>query len=160
MIHLFVLAIITFVMMVISHFIVSKFTGSQFFVLKAYILFLLSICISFFINADLNIFYFLIYCVFLVLFWNSYLIFFINLQNSISFRILREIDESKSKKMTNDEIFSIYPDETSLKDRLDSMHKNNFIKIENDFVKSTPKGKIFASFVIVIRKLFGIEIYG
>jgi signal transduction histidine kinase len=146
--------------MVILHFILSRLTGSKLFMLKSLLILIIALSISPFIFRDYDLFTLFIYSLFIIILWNSFLIFFINLQNSISFRILREIEIADSKSMSLAEIEKVYPDTTSFNDRLEAMQINKFIFRKNALIQSTDKGKKFAQLIIIFRKLFGIENFG
>ncbi|WP_135624327.1 hypothetical protein [Leptospira ognonensis] len=92
--------------------------------------------------------------------WNAYIIFLINLQNSISFRILRDIYDLDLKSANYNTIDQFYPDSLSLNDRLGDMVKNRFIRNEKDQVLITKKGIFFAKSFLFFRRMFGIRTFG
>jgi hypothetical protein len=163
MTYLFLFSCLYFLLLVVLHWILCRVTGSERFVIKSLSLFLLSLFItvgylrSYFDFLEI----FVIYLTVLIL-WNSYLIFFINLQNSISFRILITIFDSSKQSLSKAEINSIYPDEVSLMDRLQSMRLNKFLELdfENQTIQITSKGKFFGKAFLLFRKLFGIQVFG
>jgi len=142
------------------HFVVSRLTGSNLFMLKGLFILAIGLIVSLFIFKNYNLIPLFIHSIFVIILWNSFLIFFINLQNSISFRILREVEMVALKSMSIDEIEKVYPDLKSFEDRLEMMKQNQFIIEAKSQIQITKKGKNFSQFIILFRKLFGIENFG
>ena len=156
MITLFFYSIIASIVLFIIHLIICKISGSTLFMFKSILLYIIFSILTFYNFLGLIehfIFLFFVGCI-----WNSYLIFLINLQNSISFRIMRELSNSDKIELSSLEIF--YSSDNILDDRLDDMLKNDFISIDSGIIKPTSKGKIYAEFISKFRKIFGIQVYG
>lgn len=152
---------IFFTLMVFIHLILSYLTGSKFFMLKAIIFFIVSAILSgFFLIYKFNLIEIFFFLLFLGILWNSYLIFFINLQNSISFRIMNEIQNQSEDSITRIELDEIFPDKIILEDRLVDMKNNGFIYEENHQIILQPKGQFYSKIINRFRKLFGIEYFG
>ena len=96
----------------------------------------------------------------LVILWNLYTIFFINLMNSVSLRIMREIDDTPSRFLTTDQLAAMYSDEEALESRLRGLTAHGFLRQDGEELVLTAKGTVFATLLNLIRKLFGIEFYG
>ncbi|BDA79166.1 hypothetical protein LPTSP3_g20960 [Leptospira kobayashii] len=159
--YLFLFSIVSFLLLIIIHWILCRLTGSERFVLKSLSVNFLFIVFSFyFFFLHFGILDSLFIYLGLVILWNSYLVFFINLQNSISFRILLTIFDSKEKSLSYAEITKFYSDEESLRDRLSSMEINQFISLNKDSIKILPKGITFANVFLFFRNLFGIRKFG
>ncbi|WP_411822917.1 hypothetical protein [Leptospira sp. 'Mane'] len=161
MFFLFLISIVSFLFLAVVHWILSRLTGSRKFVLKSLMVNFVFIVFTFyFFYKYFGILDSLFIYLGTIVLWNSYLVFFINLQNSISFRILLTIFDSKNKSLSYDEIEKYYPDEESLRDRLRSMELNRFILLNHENIEILSKGNLFAKIFLFIRNLFGIRKFG
>ena len=96
----------------------------------------------------------------LVILWNLYTIFFINLMNSVSLRMMVEIENSPTRALSAEELQALYSDEEALQSRLRGLVSNGFLKEEGPELALTRKGKAFAAILAAVRKLLGIEFFG
>ncbi len=97
----------------------------------------------------------------LVILWNSYLVFFINLINSVSLRIIDEIDRSPNQSLSLSEVENAYSDKEALELRLKALAMNGlFIDEGAKGLTLTPKGTMFARGLELARKVFGIDSFG
>ncbi len=161
MINLFLASISNFIILVFCHWVFCLVKGGKKYVFHAMLILFLSIVFSsYFLFSQFGFIDSVLIYVSLVILWNSYLIFFINLQNSISFSILLTIYHSAGQKLSYQEIESKYPDLKSLTDRLAAMETNNFILQNGNDVKILPSGKKLALVFTYFRKIFGIRLFG
>lgn len=101
-----------------------------------------------------------VYLQFIIL-WNLYLIFFINLMNSVSLRMMGEILASPTRSLSLDQLSQVYSDDEALESRLHALARNGFIldRSEQGFTL-TPRGALLARVLAASRWCFGIERFG
>ena len=160
MIETFLLAAVTFTCMIPIHILLCHLTGSNLFVRRSQILLLLALAASLVLLPPVHVidYLFFVFCV--TALWNAYLIFFINLQNSISFRIIMKIRKSPAQAMTRNKLDEDYPDNDILQDRLEAMVANKFIYRSGDGYAITKQGKGYARIISSVRKFFSIRNFG
>ena len=95
-----------------------------------------------------------------VILWNLYMTFFINLMNSVSLRMMVEIDHAPAQSLSNEELLGRYSDEAALESRLQEMVAGGLLQVEADQLVLTGKGRRLATVLILIRRAFGIEFFG
>ncbi|MDD5456360.1 MAG: hypothetical protein PHV30_04925 [Candidatus Margulisbacteria bacterium] len=158
---LFLTAMVLFCVYVALHLVVTRIYGNRSYLIKAYSIFLaISILLVKPLLDRFGVLNAIIIYFNLVLFWNLYLTFFINLMNSISLRIMLEINESSQKKLTYQNIKNLYNNEEILGKRINELAINKFIKISENYIDLTGKGKILAGFLHYLRNIFSINFYG
>lgn len=95
-----------------------------------------------------------------VVLWNLYLVFFINLMNSVSLRMMIEIHGAPDRQLSRDDLLACYTDEEALHSRLEGLVRTGFAQWAGPSLVLTARGRSFAALLSVIRRLFGIEFYG
>jgi hypothetical protein len=96
----------------------------------------------------------------LAILWNLYTIFLINLMNSVSLRMMVEIDNSPAQALSAEEIQALYSDKEALQSRLRGLVSTGFLKEEGRDLVLTRQGQTLARILAAIRRLFGIEFFG
>lgn len=96
----------------------------------------------------------------LIILWNLYTIFFINLMNSVSLRMMIEIANSPTTALTTNELVSLYADEEALESRLRGLVATGLLRRENQYLTLTSRGQMLGALLAIIRKTFGIEFFG
>jgi hypothetical protein len=92
--------------------------------------------------------------------WNLYLVFFINLMNSVSLRMMIEIDRAPAQSLSADQLLAAYSDDEALESRLQALVAARFIARDGAALSLQPKGRMLAFVVNSLRRLFGIQFYG
>lgn len=159
MIHSFTEAFLSFSAAVSLHILLCRFTSQKQFVLR-HLVFGLFI---FFVLLLYQIKYRKIDFVSLYIFtslWMIYLIFLVNLMNSVTLKMLEYISNSSSMKVHQRELDSQFSKEDFMTSRITAMENNNFISCSGDIVKLKTKGVILALMIIFIRKIFSITEVG
>ncbi|MEI8315051.1 MAG: hypothetical protein WCG79_06315 [Verrucomicrobiota bacterium] len=80
--------------------------------------------------------------------------------NSVSLRIMVEIDQSEGQSLSGVEILNLYSDETALESRLREMATSGLLRFAEDQLVLTRKGRLLARVLVLIRRIFGIEFFG
>jgi len=86
--------------------------------------------------------------------------FFINLMNSVSLRMMVEINNSVTRSLSNEELIGQYSDEVALENRLQEMTDGGLLRVTGNQLALTGKGHLLAMGLILIRRTFGIEFFG
>ena len=145
------------IIMLVVHLLVCRTTGSKYFMLKslgigglgvfAYILFLFNIN-----QAD-------ILGIYLVATgWLAYVMFFINLLNSVTLKMLSCL--AQKGEIKSSEFEEIFNESNSLSVRLNSMEKNNFIETMDNQIVLEKKGIKILKVVSFLRKILSIDNVG
>jgi len=92
--------------------------------------------------------------------WNLYLIFFINLMNSVSLRLMIEIDAAPNRTLTADQLIDVYSDDQAFENRLRGLCSAGLLERDGNELVLKPRGLALARSVGLIRKLFGIDFFG
>ncbi|HVM63094.1 MAG TPA: hypothetical protein VMV72_19705 [Verrucomicrobiae bacterium] len=92
--------------------------------------------------------------------WNLYLIFFINLMNSVSLRLMIEIDAAPDQTLTTEQLLAAYSDDQAFENRLQGLCGAGLLRREGDELVLMPRGRMLAGCVGWIRRLFGIDFFG
>ena len=105
-----------------------------------------------------------IFAFFFVSLWNAYLIFIINLLNSFSLRMLREIVKAPNEVLPKEKIDEIFPDKVGYQARLFAMENGGLIERSpgsyEQMLKITPKGSLIAAILLLTRKILSIKVVG
>ena len=88
--------------------------------------------------------------------WFVYLVVLVNVQNSVTLRIVREIARSPVASASQGELDAAFPDEAALESRIAAMERNRLVAREGDDIAVRPLGAFIGRCVLVIRKAFGI----
>ena len=158
---LFLFSLFLFSLFVLIHLIITRIFTIGSYLVKAYclliilsLLLLKPIIIRFgFVNTLI-----IYFC--LILLWNLYLTFFINLMNSISLRIMIEINNSKDGTLSYIKMKYLYDDKEILEKRINELMLNRFIKSSGNLISLSFKGSLLAKFLNILRKIFSINFYG
>jgi hypothetical protein len=92
--------------------------------------------------------------------WLAYLMFFINLINSISLQMLKLIAESPNRGYLYSDLISFFNKSNSLNERLAALLRNGFLESRDGQFLLTPKGKHFLKIVTLGRKILRIDNFG
>ena len=150
-----------FAIAVAAHFALTHVIHSQRYVRNAFLVFA-AVCVAALpVAVHFGAIGALILYASLVILWNSYLVFFINLMNSVSLRMINEIDRSPMGSLSMAAVNALYSDEEALEARVAALVRNGFlIDRLGDGLQLTNKGAIFARFLEGARNLFGIDSFG
>ena len=160
MTYVFGLAIIFFAGCVLLHWFVTRWTRGMAFLRNGYLIFsgmcLLSTIAM--VPCDWGVagpFY-----LFSLILWNSYITLFVNLMNSVSLRLMVEIDRADGQSLSDAEILNLYSDEAALESRLKEMMTGGLLCFADEQLVLTEKGRLLARILQVIRQIFGIDFFG
>jgi len=92
--------------------------------------------------------------------WLAYMIFFINLLNSVTLKMLACLAEAPDGAMEETGFLTIFNEETGINTRLRDMTANGFIKLEDGRLSITGKAGILLETVFLIRKFLSIDAVG
>lgn len=92
--------------------------------------------------------------------WLAYLMFFINLLNSVTLKMLARLAEAPGGAMDEAGFRAVFNEETGVKARLEDMRANGFIKLEGENLGLTGKAAPVLKAVFLIRKLLSIDAVG
>ncbi len=90
--------------------------------------------------------------------WNLYLIFFINLQNSVSLRIAVAVFDKGQGKMALSGVNQHFPTAEGFESRLLAMRRNGFVEQVGQKLILTPKGRTFARIYRFMRRVFALPV--
>ncbi|MBM9589047.1 hypothetical protein JWG41_01210 [Leptospira sp. 201903075] len=160
MIQLFFQSIVLFLIYLSVHWVLLRTTGPKFFMAKSLVLLLVLSVVLFFRYSSHSVTSIICIQIFFIGITNAYLIFLINLQNSISFRILRELSKTTEGFVKHSKLQELYSTDQIISDRLKEMEENGFIVRHGEVIKTTNKGKWFGYGIFVFQKVFGINLFG
>ena len=89
--------------------------------------------------------------------WLAYLMFFINLLNSVTLKMLERLAEAPGGNLSGEEFNNIFNEESGIKARLADMDKNGFIKIEVEHITLTNKARQFLKMIFLARKILSVN---
>lgn len=92
--------------------------------------------------------------------WLAYMIFFINLLNSVTLKMLARLAEAPEGAMDEAGFRDIFNEETGVKARLEDMRANGIIKLEGGNLALTAKAGLLLRVVLSIRKFLSIDAVG
>ena len=92
--------------------------------------------------------------------WLAYMMFFINLLNSVTLKMLARLAEEPGGELTEPAFQGIFNEETGIRLRLEDMRANGFIKLEGEDLRLTAKARLLLAAVFLIRKIFSIDVVG
>ena len=156
----FSLAVLFFAGCVLLHWVFTRWTRGQAFLRNGYLIFS-GMCLLSTVAvvpcgwAVAGPFY-----LFALILWNSYITLFVNLMNSVSLRLMVEIDRSAGQSLSDAEILNLYSDEAALESRLQEMASGGLLCFADEQLVLTEKGRLLARMLQLIRKIFGIEFFG
>jgi hypothetical protein len=157
---LFASALMFFAGGVILHLLFTRLITNANFVRDGYVFLLLTATVSSLFVRGTGAWSLLFLQLHLIILWNLYTIFFINLMNSVSLRMMTEIGNAPSRSLSGEELLALYSDEEALQSRVGGLVSTGLLQRDGQELVLTGKGRVLAQFLKVIRKLFGIEFYG
>jgi len=87
--------------------------------------------------------------------WLAYLMFFINLLNSITLKMLDFLAKNGGE-LDSYGFKAIFGGDSGISSRIEAIKRNNFLKEENGQLKITERGKILVYSIRFFRKIIGI----
>lgn len=90
--------------------------------------------------------------------WLIYLIFFINLLNSVTLKMLDYLNSNQHGRLHKDEFEIIFNNQNGLEKRIDLMIKNGFFSTKGDKLYLTKKARILLSVISVISRPLSISL--
>lgn len=89
--------------------------------------------------------------------WLAYLMFFINLLNSVTLKMLSALSESRNEVLLNTDFDNFFSEENGLASRIDSMIENGFLESRNDELSLTSRSLFMVWCVSLLRKIFSMK---
>ncbi|MFT6069542.1 MAG: hypothetical protein ACJAT2_000990 [Bacteriovoracaceae bacterium] len=89
--------------------------------------------------------------------WLGYLMFFINLLNSVTLKMLAALSESKNETLLNSDFNSFFSEENGLHSRISLMIENGFLETKGNGLILTPRSKLMVWCINLLRKVFAME---
>lgn len=159
--RLFIIGVALFTAAVLGHLLLTQVVHSRHYVRNGYLVAVVACVASLPLLAPLGaLARVFVYLQFAIL-WNLYLVFFINLMNSVSLRMMIEIRQSSSGSMSLTQLQGVYSDGDALEARLHALMQNGFIREPGpQGFTLTPRGLILARVLAVSRWCFGIDRFG
>mgnify|MGYP001596586776 FL=1 len=99
-------------------------------------------------------------CPIVMFFIMLYLHFYVGMDRSVSIRILGELVNSKSRKLSFKELDVLYPKEQMFKSRLDLLVDKNWLVRGDGKYYCSKKGRCISRFVIYLKKIYSLETTG
>lgn len=90
----------------------------------------------------------------------SYLMFFINLLNSVTLKMLAELAKSSNGQLASEQFDHFFNSENGINSRLNAMKKNGFFIEKDDSLLLTNKSILLINIITIIRKIFSIDFVG
>lgn len=144
-------ALVVFGIFVSAHLLLCRLTGSSFFMLKSILLgFVTTLSLLGYqiYNNQINLVGIYIF----ISGWLLYLIFFINLLNSVTLKMLDYLDSSNHKRLCQNEFENAFNTQNGLERRIDLMIKNRFLLIQGDKLYLTRKALILLGAISAISQ--------
>ena len=160
MTQVFGLALILFFGYVLLHLLFTRLTHGQAFVRNGYLFIMVMSALTAVAIAPCGWLFVVVFYLFTVILWNLYLTFFINLMNSVSLRMMVEIDQAPGQTLSSTELLDLYSDEAAFESRLQEMAGSGLLRFAGDQLVLTGKGQLLARGLTLIRRIFGIEFFG
>ncbi len=92
--------------------------------------------------------------------WLAYLIFLINLLNSVTLKMLARLAQEPSGALDEEAFRNLFNEETGIKLRLEDMRANGFIRQDGENLRLTEKAGLLLRTVFLIRKILSIDVVG
>lgn len=92
--------------------------------------------------------------------WLVYLMFFINLMNSLTLKMLERLAGEPGGTLSAAEFNAIFNEEAGLKARLADMNANGFVKIKDERIFITGKAGRLLHIIYLLRKTLSIGVAG
>ena len=154
-------ALIFFAGCVLLHLLLTRITRGKSFVRTGYLFLAVMCLLSAIVVVPQGWLCAATFYLFTIILWNLYATFFINLMNSVSLRLMVEIDRAPGQTFSTAEMVSLYSDEAALESRVQEMVAGGLLRIAADQqLVLTSKGQLLAVGLLWIRRIFGIEFFG
>ena len=161
MTHVFGCALVFFTGCVLLHWLLIRLTRGQAFVRNGYLFIVTASALAGVVIVPLGGLVTLVFYLFTIILWNLYITFFVNLMNSVSLRMMVEIDRAPGQTLSSADILNLYSDESALESRILEMTAGGLLRVAADQqLVLTRKGQLLARMLQLIRKIFGIEFFG
>lgn len=89
--------------------------------------------------------------------WLAYLMFFINLLNSLTLKMLATLAEKNQGSSKLQEFKDIFIKDDGLLVRLEAMKKNGFISIEGESIRLVGRGASMSKMISIVRTIFSMK---
>ena len=150
------LSLCFFVVTVIVHIVISRVSSTEKFMLKGLLLGGVSVLILLGLgvkNQKIDI---------LALYllgtgWLAYLMFFINLLNSVTLKMLEALAGAVSESLPSSDFNRFFSKDEGLNSRFDSLEKNKFIIYHDKKIVLTPKSNFMVFVISILKKLFSMN---
>lgn len=152
-------SLVYFALAVGAHFIICRLSGEKKFMLKglaAGLVFFAAACANEWRTGRFDPV--LLYL--LATLWLTYLIFLINLLNSVTLKMLERLAGAPAVAMREEDFRGIFSGENGIKARLADMKINGFILDDGKSLRLTPKAGLLLKTVFTIRRVFSIDVTG
>lgn len=92
--------------------------------------------------------------------WLAYLMFFINLLNSVTLKMLQALSDSNEGILLNSDFDIFFSEENGLQSRVSSMIENGFLKQKGSELKLTSRSLFMVFWVNLLRNIFSMNEQG
>lgn len=92
-----------------------------------------------------------------VLMYCTGVMFFFHFDRSITLRILSEFEQAEGRYLSLARLQEMYNLDVLLRGRLEALVRNNYVTVEGDRYRLTPKGWMFARVMGLSRKVFPLK---
>ena len=156
---LFIDAFYIFGAAVIVHLILCRFTRRSAFMKKAMAILLAALASGAYLSVGSGVGAVLFTWGLIFSFWMMYLVALISAQNSVSLRMMDEIDCSPRHTISLEELSKKYSDQDAVLSRLNTMQRNGLVEQKNgEWYQVTAKAGRIARLTLALRKFFSIEV--
>ena len=161
MTHVFGWALVFFTGCVLLHWLLIRLTRGQAFVRNGYLFIAVASALAGIEIIPRGGLVAAAFYLFAIILWNLYVTFFVNLMNSVSLRMMVEIDRAPGQALSSADILNLYSDESALESRVQEMTAGGLLRVAADQqLVLTRKGQLLARGLSLIRRIFGIEFFG
>jgi len=143
----------------VTHLLVCTFTGESRFMLKGLLTgfaFLFAAAASEYAAGAPD----LVSLYLLLTLWLAYLMFFVNLLNSVTLKMLARLAEQPGGTLDEAGFGPVFDEGAAIGLRLEDMRANGFLTLEAGSVSLTKKAGLLLKIVFLIRKVLSIDIVG
>lgn len=155
MLNSLLISIAFFIGAVLFHVILCRLTSTQKFMLKGLVTGLAAV-LSMLVIQVVKLRVDLVSIYILGTAWLAYLMFFINLLNSITLKMLKELDDNNGE-LQNREFDHLFGEEQGVEVRINSMEMNGFISIDDGKISLTSKSLLMVKIITLLRKIFSMS---
>ena len=90
----------------------------------------------------------------------GYLHFYVGIERSVSVRILGELVLAEENRLTQKNLYKIYPCDYAIRHRVDLMVETNWLIEKDGKYICAPKGQSLSRVAIFLKKCYGMELTG